>query len=188
MTALEHDDRETARMVESLSRQLKYLIGNNSDRVTLKREIENIREYFYIMRIRYENRIQLEVSVDADVMDAQIIKLSLQPIVENAVKHGLRPKKGDGTVRIEAHHREDYLELTVMDDGVGMDAVKTARLNTRLDGEEMGIRIGDGWEQVGLKNACDRIRKNFGSEYGLEIFSEEGSGTVVVCRLPLLWE
>lgn len=188
MTALEHEDRETARMVESLSRQLKYLIGNNSDRVALQREIENIREYFYIMRIRYENRIQLEVSVDEDVMEARIIKLSLQPIVENAVKHGLRPKKGDGTVRIEAHRREDYLELTVMDDGVGMDAEAAARLNASLDGEEMGIRTSEGWEHVGLKNACDRIRKNFGPEYGLEIFSEEGSGTVVVYRLPLLWE
>lgn len=93
MTVLEHEDTETARMVESLSKQLKYLIGCNSDRVLLKRALENIREYFYIMRIRYENRIELDVSAQPEALEASIIKLSLQPIVENAVRHGLRPKR-----------------------------------------------------------------------------------------------
>lgn len=188
MTALEHEDRETARMVESLSRQLKYLIGYNSDMVPLKREIENIREYFYIMRIRYENRIQLEVSVDEEVLEALIIKLSLQPIVENAVKHGLRPKTGDGTVRIEAHQQEQLLEITIMDDGVGMPEAVLEELNRSLSQEEMGIQTSEGWEHVGIKNAYDRIKKNFGPEYGLEIMSTEGTGTVVVYRLPLIFK
>lgn len=186
MTALEHEDKETARMVESLSKQLKYLIGVSGDMVPLKREIENIREYFYIMRIRYENRIQLEVSVDEDVMEASIIKLSLQPIVENAVKHGLRPKKGNGTVRIEAHRQEGHLEVTVMDDGAGMGEETLKNLNDSLGQEEMGVLTTDGWEHVGIKNAYDRIRKNFGPEYGLEIMSTEGTGTIVVYTLPLV--
>lgn len=188
MTALEHEDKETARMVESLSRQLKYLIGCNSDMVPLKKEIENIREYFYIMRIRYENRIQLEVSVDEDVMEASIIKLSLQPIVENAVRHGLRPKKGSGTVRIEAHRREGSLEVTVMDDGVGMTEEILAALKAGLDQEEMGVQTDEGWEHVGIKNAYERIRKIFGPDYGLEIMSTEGTGTVAVYCLPLILE
>lgn len=185
MTALEHDDKEAARMVESLSKQLKYLIGYNSDMVSLKREIENIREYFYIMRIRYENRIQLEVSVDEDVMEAAIMKLSLQPVVENAVKHGLRRKKGSGTVRIEAHGNGKILEITVMDDGVGMTPEALKALTESLEREEMGVRTDEGWEHVGLKNVCDRIRKIFGREYGLEIMSTEGMGTIVVYTLPL---
>lgn len=188
MTALEHDDRETSRMVESLSRQLKYLIGYNSDMVPLRKEIENIREYFYIMRIRYENRIQLEVSVDEDVMDASIIKLSLQPIVENAVKHGLRPKKGSGTVRIEAHRQGTGLEVIVMDDGVGMKPEALEALNLSLNQEEMGVQTDEGWQHVGIKNAYDRIQKNFGGEYGLEIMSTEGTGTIAVYNLPLIRE
>ena len=184
MTALEHEDTETARMVESLSKQLKYLIGCNSDRVPLKRELENIREYFYIMRIRYENRIELEVSAQPEALEASIIKLSLQPIVENAVRHGLRPKKEGGTVRIQAAVQEDCLELTVMDDGVGMDEETLERLNKSLEKEETGVRTEDGWEHVGLKNTCDRIRKSFGAEYGLQIMSTQGVGTIVICRLP----
>lgn len=185
MTALEHEDGETARMVESLSKQLRYLMGYNSDRVPLWREIDNIREYFYIMNIRFENRLHLEISVDEDVKDASIIKLSLQPVVENAVRHGLRPKEGPGTVRIEAHRQDGYLELVVMDDGVGMDAAVLEALNRSLTQKEMGERTEDGWKHVGIKNVCDRIKKNYGEEYGLEIVSEREIGTFVTFRLPL---
>ncbi|WP_394524532.1 sensor histidine kinase [Lacrimispora sp. JR3] len=185
MTALEQEDRETARMVESLSRQLKYLMGHSGDMVPLRMEIENIREYFYIMRIRYENRIQLEVSVDEEVMETPIIKLSLQPIVENAVKHGLRPKKGKGTVRIEAHKRRDCLEVTVMDDGVGMNEEILKALQEELMQEEVGVKTREGLNHVGIKNVYDRIQKNFGPEYGLEIISTEGTGTIVVYTLPV---
>lgn len=185
MTALEHEDRETARMVESLSRQLKYLMGQSGDMVPLRMEIENIREYFYIMRIRYENRIQLEVSVDEEVMEIPIIKLSLQPIVENAVKHGLRPKKGKGTVRIEAHRKSDCLEVTVMDDGVGMKEEDLSALYDGLIQEEMGLKTREAWNHVGIKNVNDRIQKNFGPEYGLEVISTEGTGTIVVYTLPV---
>lgn len=186
MMALEHDDGETAGMVGSLSRQLKYLIGYHSDIVPLKLEIENIREYFVIMRVRYENRISLEVSVDEAVMSRGIIKLSLQPIVENAVKHGLRPKKEPGTVRVEARETDGTLEIVVMDDGVGMEEDTLRRLTESLEREEIGVQTEEGWQHVGLKNAYDRIKKNFGEEYGLEIFSTAGIGTVVVYRLPLI--
>lgn len=186
MMALEHEDGETAAMVGSLSRQLKYLMGYHSDIVPLKMEIDNIREYFVIMRVRYENRISLEVSVDEAVMERGIIKLSLQPIVENAVKHGLRPKKGQGTVRVEARECEGALEIVVLDDGVGMDEDTLKRLTDSLGREEIGVQTETGWKHVGLKNAYDRIRKNFGEAYGLEVFSTKGVGTIVVYRLPLI--
>ena len=82
---MKHEDKETAGIAESLFRQMEYLIGSYSCMVPLEKEIGNIREYFHIMQIQYEDRIQLEVSVDEDVMDAIIVKMSLQPIVENAV-------------------------------------------------------------------------------------------------------
>lgn len=186
MMALEHEDRETAQMVESLSKQLKYLIGYNSDVVPLKREIDNIREYFVIMRVRYENRISLEVDIAENVKNCKIIKLSLQPIVENAVRHGLRQKKEGGKVRIEAARVDNGLEITVMDDGVGMDGQTLTKLRESLEKEAIGERREDGWHHVGLKNAYDRIRKNFGAGYGMEIFSDKGIGTVVIYHLPLL--
>lgn len=185
MMALEHEDGETAQMVESLSKQLKYLIGYNSDMVPLFREIDNIREYLVIMRVRYDGQIHLELDIDKEAAGCQIIKLSLQPIVENAVRHGLR-QKGGGTVRIEAARVGDNLEITVMDDGAGMDAGALLKLQRSLESEVMGELKADGWHHVGLKNAYDRIRKNFGPAYGLEIDSALDVGTVVTYRLPFL--
>lgn len=186
MMALDHGDGQTAQMVESLSRQLKYLMGYNSDMVPLYQEIDNIREYFVIMRVRYENRISLELDIDRDVASCKIIKLSLQPIVENAVRHGLRPKRDGGVVRIEAVRTGGVLEITVMDDGVGMDEETLLELQSSLESDVMGQRQEDGWRHVGLKNAYDRIRKNFGEDYGIEIVSNPGVGTVVIYRVPLL--
>lgn len=185
MMALDHGDEQTAQMVESLSRQLKYLIGYNSDMVPLCREIDNIREYFVIMRARYENKIHLELDISQETAECKIIKLSLQPIVENAIRHGLR-QNGGGTVRIETARAGDSLEITVMDDGVGMDEAALSALRDSLEKETMGERKEDGWHHVGLKNAYDRIRKNFGPDYGLEIVSDQGVGTVVIYHLPFL--
>ena len=186
MMALDHGDGQTAQMVESLSRQLKYLIGYNSDMVPLYREIDNIREYFIIMRVRYENRIHLELEISEEAAECRIIKLSLQPIVENAVRHGLRQKKEGGTVRIEAKKEGDDLEIAVMDDGVGMDEKTLLRLRKSLETDVMGERQEDGWHHVGMKNAYDRIRKNFGENYGLEVVSNQGVGTVVIYRIPFM--
>ncbi len=185
MMALDHEDGQTAQMVESLSRQLKYLIGYNSDRVPLYREIDNIREYFVIMGARYEHKIHLELDIAEETAGCPIIKLSLQPIVENAVRHGLR-QKGGGTVRIETARRDKELEIIVMDDGVGMDEETLKALQASMESGQVGERREDGWHHVGLKNTYDRIQKNFGPDYGLEIMSDEGVGTVVICHLPFL--
>ena len=188
ISAMKHEDKETAGIAESLFRQMEYLIGSYSCMVPLEKEIGNIREYFHIMQIQYEDRIQLEVSVDEDVMDAIIVKMSLQPIVENAVQHGLMPKTGDGTVRIEAHRKDEILEITVMDDGVGMTEEILAALKDGLDQDETGVQTGSGETHGGIRNVRDRICRNFGSGYGLEIMSTEGTGTVAVYCLPLILE
>lgn len=188
MSAMKHEDKETAGIEESLSRQMEYLIGSRSCMVPLEKEIGNIREYFHIMQIQYEDRIQLEVSVDEDVMDAIIVKMSLQPIVENAVQHSLMPKTGDGTVGIEAHRKDEILEITVMDDGVGMTEETLAALKAGLYQDETGVQTGSGETHGGIRNVRDRICRNFGSGYGLEIMSTEGTGTVAVYCLPLILE
>ena len=188
MSAMKHEDKETAGIAESLSRQMEYLIGSHSCMVPLEKEIGNIREYFHIKQIQYEDRFQLKVSVDEDVVNASIAKMSLQPIVENAVEHGLMPRAGDGTVRIGAHRKDDTLELTVMDDGVGMTEEMLAVLNAGLDQDGTGVQAGSSGIHGGIRNVRDRIRRNFGSGYGLEIMSTEGVGTVVVYCLPLILE
>ncbi len=120
MTALDQDDEKCAELLESLAKQLRYVMGSHADRVYLKDELDSIREYFALMKVRYEDRISLMMYVrDQDRM-LVIPKFLLQPIVENAIRHGLRDKAGRGAVAIRVERRRSHLEIVVMDDGIGM--------------------------------------------------------------------
>jgi two-component system sensor histidine kinase YesM len=186
MTAISNNDGKTASMLDSLSGQLRYVIGQSSDRVALRRELENIREYFVIVKIRYEDKLELDIDVNKEELDLYVMKLLLQPVVENAVKHGFKNKREKGRISIRINRREDCLEITVMDDGVGMSADKLRQLNDLLGREEIGLKTEDGWLSVGVKNVYDRIKKYYGEEYGFEITSCESLGTIVKFRLPVL--
>ena len=121
--------------------------------------------------------------------DAQLFipKLLLQPVVENAIRHGLREKNGEGTVAIHVERKEDHLEIVVMDDGVGMDAEQVKIMQETLDDPEIGKVDADGRLSVGMKNVYDRIKLNCGKEYGFKIESFLHVGTIVTYRLPI-WE
>lgn len=209
MTALEEEAEKAAGLIDSLSKQLRYLLGHESDQVALEEELENIREYFHIVSTRYENLYELEIDVPPSCIRLRILKLILQPIVENAVKHGLRPKKGEGKVRISAFKEKGILKIIVMDDGAGMPQEKVEAITEFLhtdaafsrwigseycpsrpeecikDIEDMEGKTGTG---IGIKNTYDRIVKNYGQEYGFEITSCEGLGTIFEYRLPVLEE
>lgn len=187
MHAVTNDDPETAEMVESLSRQLRYLIGKTGDLVTLHQEVGNITEYFRLLKIRYEGRFSLETDIPEEAEDLYIMKLSLQPVVENAVKHGLIPKSGEGIVQISASVQENFLEVTVMDDGVGMDENTLRNLQQSLDSDE-DPRYSDGRTHIGIRNTAERLRKSYGEEYGIRITGVRGFGTVVSLRYPLIRE
>ena len=187
MTAISENAEKASRLIDSLSKQLRYLIGNESDQVTLKEELENIREYFYIVKVRYENLYDLEMDVPADCLHLKVLKLILQPAIENAVKHGLRPKKGAGKVRISVLRRSGCLCITVMDDGVGMPEEKVQEITDLLGKDTIGSRKGE-TISIGIKNTYDRIVKNYGNSYGFQITSCENLGTIVEYTLPVLEE
>lgn len=187
MQAVSNDDPETAEMVESLSKQLRYLIGKTGDIVPLKDELENIGEYFKLLRMRYENRFELEIHVPEEVKNLFIIKLSLQPVVENAVKHGLLPKAKGGIISISALTGSDALEVTVMDDGVGMDADKLEEVRRNIEADEDGS-YSDGRLHIGVRNTAERLRKAYGRKYGIQVASERGVGTVITVRYPILYK
>lgn len=189
MTAVSEGADRASELITSLSRQLRYLIGNESDQVTLAEELDNIREYFSIVRVRYEEQYDLEIDVPADCQRLKVLKLILQPIVENAVKHGLRPKKDEGMVQISAVREADCLRITVMDDGVGMPKQKVEELTAMLITETpIQSREESDGTSIGIKNTYDRIVKNYGDAYGFRFTSCEGMGTVVEYRLPVLEE
>lgn len=185
MTAITHDDTEIADMLDGLSGQLKYLIGNVRDMVTLRDEIESVRNYFKIIHIRYENRFSLEVNVSEDAMDLEVPQLILQPVVENAVQHGLRGRVGEGVVVIQGGITEKYLEITVIDNGVGMTQQRLEYVRKLLESHETENHPRSKRASIGIKNVYDRIRLIYGDEYNIEISSCEGIGTIVKYRLPV---
>lgn len=184
MTALASQDEQAAGMIESLTRQLRYLMGSE-DMVMLEQELNNIADYFSLIRIRYEKGMELKISVSDKLKKAHLIKLVLQPIVENAVKYGLKPKKGEGKLWISARRCENILEITIMDDGVGMPTKTLLKIQKRMEGRgEAPPESGKGG--VGLLNVQERIQNKYGEMYGLELQSVPGTGTIVRIRIPYI--
>ena len=189
MTAITKDDKETAEMIDGLSGQLKYLIGGARDMVTLQAELDSVRNYFKIIKIRYENRFSLEVDVPEELLELKVPQLILQPVVENAVKYGLKPKEeGEGVVAIQGMKSEDRLEITVMDNGIGMTEEKMADVQQLLDSQDTVKHAKSKRASIGLKNVYDRIKLIFGDAYSMEISSFEGIGTIVKYKLPVIEE
>lgn len=186
MTAITNDDRETAEMIDGLSGQLKYLMGSARDMVTLKDEIESVRNYFKIIHIRYENRFSLEIDMEDTLLELKVPQLILQPVVENAVKYGLRPKDGEGVVAIHGMLQDDRLEISVMDNGVGMTPQRLLYVQELLGSEETVNHPRSKRASIGLKNVYDRIKLIFGEEYRIEISSFQEIGTIVKYKLPVV--
>ena len=114
--------------------------------------------------------------------------LIIQPVVENAVKHGLRPNKGPGEVVVQAKQNMDFLEITVMDNGVGINKERLEEVQALLKSDARIAEEDIKGMSIGVKNVSDRIKHLYGNEYGLEIDAYEGMGTIVKYWLPLIWE
>ncbi|QMV40944.1 cache domain-containing sensor histidine kinase [Cohnella cholangitidis] len=180
MNAVHNDDNEVADMILSLSNQLKYVIDYGEEWVTIRRELEHLKDYFYIIKVRFESRIELRCDVADHVdLDWSMLKLSLQPIVENAIQHGIRPKGGKGTVWVTIETVEDMLGITVYDDGVGIDSDTLERLHAMLQDPKAPSK------NVGMKNVHERIRAVCGEPYGLNVSSREHVGTSVRLLIPI---
>ena len=180
MNAVDKDADEVADMIHALANQLKYVIDYGEEQVSLEREIAHLQDYFYIISVRYDNRYTLRFDQSPEVdMQWPVVKLCLQPIVENAIQHGLRTRK-KGTVLIAAAVQNNQLHLTVHDDGSGMDAETLSRVEAALHAESLP------GHSIGLKNVHERIRSQYGEAYGLTVTSREGVGTSILLRFPLV--
>ncbi len=144
---------------------------------TLKEELEYINTYLVLEKARFREKLRILRDIDKSLMNYQIPVLTLQPLVENAVKHGVTPKVGAGAVQIIVKKVHGELEIMVKDDGVGIppDQIDKVLLP--------GVGSGNG---VGLSNVHERLKSLFGEEYGLKISSEVGKGTTMHVRLPLM--
>ncbi|MGN1142374.1 MAG: sensor histidine kinase [Oliverpabstia sp.] len=184
MTALEDGESKVSEMIEALSEQIHYLIGPVQDFVPLEKEIDIIRKYVYLLNCRITGKVQLSIATDY-VGEVMVPRLILQPIVENAYVHGIKPKKGKGSIMIEARIHDGILEISVMDSGVGMDETALEKIHRLLEGNEPGIKNEYNWQSIGLKNVHDRMRYLYGEQYGIRVTSTLKVGTMVRLLIPV---
>ncbi|MEG0824379.1 MAG: ATP-binding protein [Oscillospiraceae bacterium] len=142
----------------------------------LRNEIENIKSYLTIQKMRYGDKLSYELNVDDSFMDYTVPKLILQPIVENALYHGIKVSPQAGVIRIGAVLEPRRFIITISDNGIGMDAEQVAGVLDAKPTTERGI---------GVTNVNHRIQLCYGEEYGLHYFSVPGTGTRVEIWLPI---
>lgn len=186
--ALLADCEDVAETTEALATFFRYTISNVQEYVTFSDELDNAENYFTIQRCRFGDKISMKLEIENEqLLEARMPKLILQPLVENAVSHGLEGKLGHGSVRIVAESSDRTLFLRVRDDGVGIPDEQVERLNRQFAGDD---RTAADQQRGGiaLRNVNGRIRLVFGEDYGLRIFSAEGVGTECCVTLPLMFQ
>lgn len=181
MSAVADDAVEVADMIHALSNQLEYVIDFGEEWVTVQRELEHLKSYFHLIEVRFDRRIDLQIELEDALAESLILKLSVQPLVENAVQHGIRQKGGKGTVLVKIEKSgADSLAVTVYDNGIGMDEETLARLQSQLaEGESVTGK------SIGLKNVHARMIQACGEPYGITIESKPHIGTSIQMLYPL---
>ena len=172
-------------MTTSLSRLLRSISKGTSLLVSIREELSLIEDYFTIQRYRYGGTISMEISVEEDSLyESQIIKFTLQPLVENAIFHGIEPKGTAGKITIHVYYVKEelsngHIRIDVTDDGVGMSEEKARQILS--DHQETGA---DFFREIGVSNVQKRLQYEFGEQYGITIESLEGSYTTMSIHIP----
>ena len=180
--ALYYDADEIAEITMALSRIFRYAIkGDNV--VTVAEEIRNIREYAKIIHYRFGGRIRVDIQVEEEAEDKELIKLILQPIVENSIFHGLEQKLEDGLVAVKVEIvRETWLRLTVEDDGCGMQQETVDRLLYQM--KRQSLHRSSSKDSIGLTNIYQRLQLFYGETATFRMESSPGKGTRVEIIIP----
>lgn len=172
---------QVVNMVTSLSDFFRTVLSEGRDYITIGEEESYIRSYLEIQKFRYQDILEYEINIDASIHHYPILKLTLQPLVENALYHGIKNKRGKGKISVVGKSINDMIYLEVNDNGKGMTKEELFFVRKRVKGHmEDDLQGG-----FGLANVDERIRLNYGAEYGLEFDSIEGEGTKVWIRLPI---
>lgn len=159
-------------IILSFIRLMKNILSDTKEFITIEKEISLLKDYIYIQKLALANEVEVNINIDEDIRDIKMIKLLLQPLVENAFLHGLKPKKGKGYIEINGYGKDDIIVFEIIDNGVGFNV------------EDLGKLEKPDSNSIGLKNIEDRIVLIYGDEYGLEINSTPQKGTKIVIRFP----
>ena len=176
--AISEGNKEISTMVKALAKYYRICLSGGHDIIPLKMELEHVRNYLVIQNMRYDNIIGSEISVDSNAEETMIPKLTLQPLVENSIYHGMKVKEGKtGTVFIKVKRKANDVLITLADTGTGMTQEEIDRMNEQLSQYEESFGYG-------VRNVNKRIQLLYGEEYGLYYLRNETGGVTVEIRLP----
>ena len=180
---------EISTMAEALSAMFRYSIKTKSELVTLKEELDHVKNYVAIQQIRFDHGFRVDWEVPEEYFSLRVLKLILQPLVENALYHGLLSCNAGSGIRILAQRQRQVLSLTVVDDGVGMTPEMVEDLQESLREPPRVSELGyKNKQSIGIRNIHARIVLYYGGEYGIFLESAEGKGSAFTVSIPLISE
>ncbi|TVY00257.1 sensor histidine kinase [Paenibacillus cremeus] len=188
MKVMKRGDADSAKMIAALSKLLRMTVSQEQDEITLHEELDLLTNYVDLMNMRQKEAVELQYDVSAEALLVKVPRFFLQPVVENAIIHGLNRKAG--TIVVQGTMEPGALLLKVKDNGTGMDASKLETLRGKIDAESgkhpEQDGTGGGFSGIGLPNVSERMRMTFGEAFRMEVQSIEGEGTTIQMDIP--WE
>ncbi|MDX8367283.1 histidine kinase [Cytobacillus sp. IB215665] len=177
---------EVSDAVTSLGDIMRYNLKWKNDFVSLSEELSHIQNYVDIMNLRLDNRLTLTLTIPQELKEHEVLKMSLQPIVENSIKHGISPiiynKQGIIDIRASVEMKNIYIEIT--DNGIGMTQEEVAELHEKISLSSSRTEESENGSGIGLRNVHERIKIHYGNEYGMSIQSVKGQHTKVMIKIP----
>nr|WP_227521933.1 sensor histidine kinase [Bacillus solitudinis] len=176
-----------ATMTKALGDMFRYSIKTESELVLIEEELKHVKNYLYIQNIRFSDKIDFKYYIQDGLLKKRILKLILQPLIENALYHGLEGKNYHGKVTLNIYEAESQIIFEIIDDGVGISTKELDNLRILLNQQPSFNDLGRRAKRsIGLKNVHSRINLYYGSDYGLSIESTETKGTKIVINIPIL--
>lgn len=177
--SLTGDQNEVSNMIENLSNILHYSLGNYEKTVTLADEIKSAQSYIEIQKVRYKDKFRVIWQYDDTLTKYSVLKLLLQPLIENCIYHGIKEKEGFSYIKIKMTLVKSNIRITIIDNGLGITPDTLSEIRKKLNED------GEYTEHIGLSNTNKRLKLAYGDEYGIVIRSKYGLGTVIYITIPV---
>ena len=174
--AIDHQDDKVVEMVAALSGFFRTSLSHGEDKISIREELEHVENYLKIQQLRYGDIMEYSIDVPDEIKKNDIVKITLQPLVENALYHGLKKQREKGMIKISSVDDENNIFLIVEDNGVGMQPEQVVQINKEMY-EDIWVNRTTGF---GIANVNRRIKLYYGEEYGLILESEPDIGTKVI--------
>lgn len=184
--AEEYEAKDIVEVVTALTKVFRIALNKGREIINIKEEKEHVYNYLLIQKVRYEDKLDFYINCPEEFNNYLILKLTVQPIVENAIYHGIKQKRGKGHISIDFSIKEDVIVIEISDDGAGIKEGKLNEINYMLENDDVSNITSSSGSGFGIYNVNTRIKLTYGSKYGLKYYSEINKGTRVEIIIPIV--